>query len=60
MATIIKFLGCDKCDNNGTVKVIQKEMKSSVSFSVGDCDKCGYSFGMKSVSLLTKIQAPKS
>lgn len=43
-----------KCDNcaDGIVKMVVKSTKRAIEFDVKDCDKCGKSFGFKSVSNL--------
>lgn len=55
MPTITVRYKCNAC-TDGIVKKVLKETVRTMDLFVKDCDKCGKSFGIKSISTLEKIE----
>lgn len=45
---------CGECPD-GLVNVITKHAKTTISISVGNCNKCNRSYGMKSICDLKEV-----
>lgn len=47
---------CGQCPA-GVVNVVTKQTKMTISITVGNCNKCKQSYGMKSVGALKEVPA---
>jgi transcription elongation factor Elf1 len=54
MATSTIFFACNHC-TEGRVKKTIKATKKELSITIGNCNKCGRSFGIKSSAGLTEL-----
>lgn len=54
MSKMVTKLKCDNCEN-GVVKLTVSQRGNTINASVGGCNSCKKSFGMKSIQSLEKI-----